>query len=113
MTDIIGTILERLAVLEGAVLGQKQGPSLDPRFERRISKREVAIREDRSTRQIERWVAEGSFPSPDEIVNGRWSWWLSTLQRHDRERAATARTPATPAPLSRKRKPKNQEDATA
>ena len=25
MTDIIGTILERLAVLEGAVLGHKQG----------------------------------------------------------------------------------------
>jgi hypothetical protein len=52
-------------------------------------------------------VADGSL-SPPDIINGRCFWWLSVLQRHDRERAqSTARTPCNagkPRPRGRPRK---------
>jgi hypothetical protein len=46
-------------------------------------------------RQIERDVEKRAFPPPDEIISGRWYWWLSTLERHDRERIDFASRSAT------------------
>ena len=52
------------------------------------------MREAKSVRQIERDVQNQLLPPPDEILNGRWYWWLSTLEKHDRERPqSTTRAP--------------------
>src|SRR5262249_28402493 len=86
---ILDDILERLGALEAAVHGRNS-----TFFDRKLSKNQVALREGRSARAVERDVDNGTFPPPDEIVNGRAYWWLSTLERHDRERIHSAtRTP--------------------
>ena len=61
--------------------------------DRRLTKREVAIREGKSERTIdrERKDPKSDFPTPD-IINGRCFWWLSKLQAYDRKRARRAPT---------------------
>jgi hypothetical protein len=89
MPDILGELIRRIDALEAAVYGRASGF-----FNRKLTKPQVALREAKSPRQIERDVENGSYPPPDEIINGRWYWWLSTLERHDRERVrSTTRTP--------------------
>lgn len=89
LTDIHG----RLDALEAVVFGKadiRRGGNANV-SDRRLGKREVAVREGRSTRTIDRQVKDGTFPSPD-IINGRCFWWLSVLQRHEQARLATAKT---------------------
>jgi hypothetical protein len=92
MTDNLNNILTRLSALEAAFHHQNVAPqSAD---DRRLGKRGVALREGKSIRSIDRGVKNGTFPAADAIINGRHFWWLSTLQRHDRERIrGTTRTP--------------------
>jgi hypothetical protein len=68
--------------------------------DRRLNKREVSIREGKSTRTINRWVEKGIYPPPDNI-NGRLVWWLSVLQRHDRKRLRESRATQPRGPAGR------------
>ena len=91
LTDIISDIHARLDALEAVVLGRRDGPRLDPRFERRLGKRELALRRGTSTRTLERDVKRGRVPPPEIDATGRWHWWLSVVQEDERKRAAAAR----------------------
>jgi predicted DNA-binding transcriptional regulator AlpA len=97
MTDnkILTDIVDRLGALEAVVLGHKadtRGVNVNL-SDRRLTKREVAIREGKSERTIdrERKDPKSDFPKPD-IINGRCFWWLSKLQAYDRKRARRAPT---------------------
>jgi len=81
MPDVFADLVRRVEMLEAAVRGRASDY-----FNRKLTKPMVALREAKSARQIERDVASGAYPPPDEILNGRWYWWLSTLERHDRTR---------------------------
>lgn len=83
---IFDDILDRLGALEAVVMGRKDAAPTDPRFDRRLTKRELAQRRGKSTRTVDRDVERGVLPPP-EVENGRCYWWLSTLQRHERKRA--------------------------
>src|SRR5262245_12587549 len=88
--NVIDEIQARLDALEALVFGGSRGDLTKAGFNRRVSKREAALRENCSTRSIERRVKAGTYPAPDDIINGRWSWWLSTLQAHDHKPPAMA-----------------------
>jgi hypothetical protein len=103
MPDVLGEITRRIDALEAAVFGRASDY-----FDRKLTKPMVALREAKSARQIEREVGGGKYPPPDEIINGRWYWWLSTLERHDRERSqSTTRTPPNAG------NPRQRKDVTA
>jgi predicted DNA-binding transcriptional regulator AlpA len=78
----IADILKRIVALEKKILNAAP--------DRRLNKRQVAVREGNSTRSIDRHVADGSFPAP-EMIHGRAYWWLSTLEAHDAERLRAAK----------------------
>ena len=93
--DVLTTILERLRKLEGRFaglevflgqqgIGDRPGP-VDPAFDRRLTKRQLALRRGKSTRTVDRDVKRGVLPPP-EFENKRAYWWLSALQRHERAR---------------------------
>jgi hypothetical protein len=67
-----------------------------------ISKREVAVRYDVTTRSIDRWVKAKLLPASDLVINHRHYWLEAGLDRHDRrsvaERAAAKSQPA-PNPI--------------
>jgi hypothetical protein len=87
--DTSDNIIDRLAALEAIVMGR----STDARFDRRITKSQLAMRRGTSTRTVDRDVARNILPKP-EIENGRLYWWLSAVQQHEREREqGTTRTP--------------------
>jgi hypothetical protein len=94
---ILSALNDRIAALEAIVLGGHRGNLAKAGTDRKVYKDQVAIREGVTTRSIERWVEDGDYPAPDDVVNGRWLWWLSTLQAHDRRRIKMARK-ATPLP---------------
>jgi hypothetical protein len=98
MPNVLGDILQRLDALEAAIHGRASDF-----FNRKLTKPQVALREAKSVRQIERDVEDRKYPPPDEIINGRWYWWLSTLERHDRERvqSRTCRPPNAGKPARR------------
>jgi hypothetical protein len=99
MTDkVLTDICDRLSTLEAIVLGRAGG--VRGGGDRRLSKREVAIREGKTTRTITRWVAMGIYPPPDN-VNGRDVWWLSVVQRHDRKRLRESRAAPPRGPVGR------------
>jgi predicted DNA-binding transcriptional regulator AlpA len=97
MTKVLTDICDRLEVLEAAVFGRGGGGTRGS-GDRRLTKPEVAVRNGVSGRTVDRWVTDGILPPP-EIINGRWTWWLSALQRHERKRLreglATQRVPAS------------------
>jgi hypothetical protein len=64
--------------------GDDDGP-VDPAHDRRLTKRQLAQRRGKSTRTVDRDVERGILPAP-QFENGRAYWWLSALQRHERER---------------------------
>jgi hypothetical protein len=108
MPDILGDVLRRLEALEAAVLGQAS-----VFFDRKLTKPQVALRRANSTRQLERDVKDGKHPPPDEIINGRWYWWLSTLERHDRERVqSVTRRPPNAGQGSPRKQAADQPDPT-
>jgi hypothetical protein len=111
MPDIVDDILMRLQTLEAVVLGGKHG-GVDARFDRRLGKREMAMRRGTSTRTLERDVKRGRVLQPEIDEYGHWLWWLSEVQQDERERAAVAHMPA-PAPASRKRKPPEDREENA
>jgi hypothetical protein len=78
-------IFARIDRLETVVFG-RTSTSTGKLPDRKLPTREVALRAGRSVRSIERDLEAKTHPPPDEIVNGRKYWWLSTLERHDRER---------------------------
>jgi hypothetical protein len=82
MPDILGDLIRRVDVLEAAVCGRAS-----TFFDRKLFKSELALREGRATKTIERGVLAGSFPPPDGVTNGKAWWWLSTLERNDRAHA--------------------------
>jgi len=94
--DILGDLIRRMDALEARVLGHAS-----EFFDRKLFKQDVALREGRHPRSIERGYknkdkdkTKEKFPPPDGVTNGREWWWLSTLERHDRERLqSTTRTP--------------------
>jgi hypothetical protein len=91
-------ICERIDAIEAVVFGSRRGGDLKKAgTDRRIFKREVAIREGCSTKTIERGVASSRYPPPDDIINGRWSWWLSTWLAHDQKRMRTLKRAKRPA----------------
>jgi hypothetical protein len=85
MPDVLGDIIRRIDALEAAVFGRAS-----EFFNHKLTKPQVALREAKSVRQVERDVEKQVLPPPDEIINGRWYWWLSTLERHDREQGENA-----------------------
>jgi hypothetical protein len=90
---IIADITRRLAVLETHVLGGSvvEQP-VDAASDRRLFKGEVAERRGKSTRAIPRDIAKKLMPPPDGIENNRPWWWLSSLQKHERQQR-DAQTP--------------------
>jgi hypothetical protein len=80
---ILTDICDRLEALETVVLGRAGGTRGGG--DRRLDKSQAAIRNGVTTRTIKRWVDDGILPPPD-IINGRWFWWLSKLQQHERQR---------------------------
>jgi predicted DNA-binding transcriptional regulator AlpA len=97
----------RAGLTRGPPKDELHEPVVDPANDRRLTKRQVAEREACSTRTIDRRVADGSFPAPN-VIAGRLYWWLSALQRHERERSqSTTRTPCNagkPRPRGRPHK---------
>jgi hypothetical protein len=106
VTDIIANIYARLDALEAVVLGRRDGPRLDPRFDRRLGKKEMALRRGTSTKTLERDVKRGRVPPPEIDEYGHWHWWLSAVQEDERKRAAASREQGKHNPVA-------QEDATA
>jgi len=89
----LADLRERVRALEEAALGTAARPAVAASNDRRLTARETALREGRSVRRLKEAVKDGKFPPPD-IINGRWFWWLSVLERFDRERIrGVARTP--------------------
>jgi hypothetical protein len=87
-------VLDRLGDLEAVVLERRPAArSGADRRDSRLTKTAVAARKGVSPRTIDRWRKAGLMPPPDDVINGRQYWWLSTLQRHERARA---RVPAPP-----------------
>jgi hypothetical protein len=87
-------VLARLDALEKKTFGHVR---------RRLSKRQVAELEGKSTRSVDRGVERGIYARP-EIENGRCWWWSDTY----RCEPATADTPegrAARNPRMRSRKP--------
>jgi hypothetical protein len=82
--DILGDIKRRLEALEALVHGRVSDFS-----NRKLFKPEVALREgDVALRTVDRWIAAKTFPKPDGYdQRGYPFWWLSTLEKNDRERA--------------------------
>jgi hypothetical protein len=103
LDKLITDLRERVAALEGVVFGPGivRGQSAT---DRRLFKNDYAVREGVSTRTLERGVKDGRYAQPDDFINGKPCWWLSTVQRHDRNRVpgtmrrvgerATSSTPA-------------------
>ena len=85
MTNILSDISSRLSAVEAAVFG-RAGSTLAAGYDRRLSKRQLAMMRGVCTRTIDRHVKAGLLPPP-EVENGRDYWWISKLQEHDRERA--------------------------
>jgi len=79
-------IYARLDALEAMVMGRTMRAT-DPRFDRRLTKAQLAVRRGVSARTIDRDVKRGVLPPP-EIENGRCYWWLSILQKHERKHTA-------------------------
>jgi predicted DNA-binding transcriptional regulator AlpA len=90
LTDI-ADIFERLSALETAVFVRTGNPRPVSVGDRKLTKKQVGLREGKSPRSIDRAVKEKQFPQPDVIDHGRCYWWESTLERHDRERLREAR----------------------
>jgi hypothetical protein len=112
MPDILGDLIRRIDALEAAVLGQAS-----EFFNRKLFKPQVALREGRHPRSIERDYKgkdkkKKKFPPPDGVTNGREWWWLSTLERHDREQAGLPVTTRTP-PNAGKGRPRQRKHVTA
>jgi IS30 family transposase len=80
---LAANIISRLSRLETVVLGHT-ADEVDAAGDRRLTKRELATRRGKSTRTIDRDVKRGTLPPP-EFENGRAYWWLSALQRYERE----------------------------
>src|SRR5689334_6473353 len=94
MPDVLADIIRRIDALEGAVHGRAS-----EHFNKKLFKSQVALREGRHPRSIERDYKDKKkkkFPPPDGVTNGREWWWLSTLERHDRERAGLPTATRTP-----------------
>jgi hypothetical protein len=92
---ILADLRARVATLEAVVLGSGVVRGRSSHADRRLSKTDLAIREGVSARTIERGVERGIYPPPDDVINGRPRWWLSTITRfeHDRARSVTRRPP--------------------
>jgi hypothetical protein len=97
MTDS-DDIHARLELLEARVLGRARGPRLDPSYDRRISKREMALRRGTSTKTVERDTRRGVLPPPEIDPHGHWFWWLSAIQQHERAQANVTREPRVMPP---------------
>jgi hypothetical protein len=88
--DVLANILDRLHKLEGrcrgleTFVGHGDSDPVDPAHDRRLTKRQLAQRRGKSARTIDRDVARKLLPPP-EFENGRAYWWLSVLQRYERE----------------------------
>src|SRR5262245_16914605 len=92
MADVIfNDIYARLIQIEEVVFGRRGGPRVDPRYDRRLGKKELAMRRGTSVRTLERDVKRGVVPAPEVDANGRWFWWMSTLQAHEEQERAAAR----------------------
>jgi hypothetical protein len=94
MSETIRATLTRLAARLDAVenlIGHNGGPPLEDEIaegssqDRKLSKRELARRWGRSTRSIDRMRQRPDFVA-GELVNGRWFFWLSAVQRYERDR---------------------------
>ena len=55
-----------------------------------ISARTVAHRYDVHLRSVSRWVARGVIPPPDQVINNRRYWLLTTIEQADRRRTIEA-----------------------
>jgi hypothetical protein len=51
-------------------------------------------------RTVSRWVARGVIPPPDEVINERRYWLLTTLEQADRRRTIEAGARLSPQPDS-------------
>jgi hypothetical protein len=103
MADVFGDLVRRVEMLEAQVLGRAS-----KHFNRKLGKPQVALREGKSTRTIERKLEAGEFPPPDGFTNGFPWWWLSTLEANDRAQAAL---PATTKKPPNAGKPRPRKDA--
>jgi hypothetical protein len=83
-------------------------------LDRKLFKSQVAVREgDCATRTVDRKVEKGRLPPPDGVDGNKPFWWLSTLERHDRQRRRTAvRTPPGEGARKRKRAAPVQTEST-
>jgi hypothetical protein len=86
-STLLATLSLRVTALE-ALLGCATEQPIDPANDRRLTKRQLAQRQGKSTRTIDRDVERGVLPAP-VVENGRCFWWISDLQRHELERGAS------------------------
>lgn len=88
---MISDIDARITALENVVLGHaRRAPAAG--FDRRLNKPQLAAMLGTSTRTIDRHVKAGLLPPPDEVVNLRPYWWVSSLEKHRRKATRTRRT---------------------
>src|SRR5262249_4026700 len=112
MPDILGELIRRIDALEAAVHGRAS-----EFFQRKLFMAEVALREGRTARTIQRDQEKQKFPPPDGVNNGHVWWWLSTLEANDRAQASlpatTRRPPNAGKHTIRRAKPRKRKPATA
>ena len=64
---------------------------VSPYVRRLVPSRGVTARYgDISLRTLDRWIARGVIPPPEEVIAGRRYWLLETLERADRRRTIEA-----------------------
>jgi hypothetical protein len=82
----LAAVVQRVSAIENAI----GDPSADQRVDegssqdRRLSKKQLARRWNKSTRSIDRERQKPGFVA-GELINGRWFWWLSKVQRYERQ----------------------------
>jgi len=80
-------LIQRVSVLERRRHGAPFDEELiDPQSigDQRLSKKALAKRWNQSTRTLDRERKKPGFPA-GELFNGRWFWWLSKIQEHERQ----------------------------
>jgi hypothetical protein len=80
----LARIRQQLEELQNIV---RAGGAVEPLgfHDRKLSKIQLARREAITTRSVDRRVKDGRLPPPDGAEGRQPYWWLSALQRHDRE----------------------------
>jgi hypothetical protein len=82
----LAAVVQRVGAIENAISDRSadQPVDEDSSQDRRLSKKQLARRWNKSTRSIDRERRKPGFVV-GELINGRWFWWLSKVQQYERQ----------------------------